>query len=146
MQDLLDGWPSEVTALLPAVRRELAGHNAVQALWIIADAEDQPSRRPVEALAKDARRPPYVRNLAGIVLLMLDRDFDAILNRITNHDHDSMHWLVGAAVKLDAARSVSAIADYVEDAPDSSCRHYCEAVLRQALPQVTLGDAHRLDG
>lgn len=140
-QDIADGWPSEVAGLLPAVRRELRGDNAIQALWTIADSRDEASRTAVEALVADVQRLPYQRNLAGIVLLMLDGDLNAILQRISNHDHDSMHWLVRAAMELDAEAPVATITDFLTRAPDSSCRHYCQMALRPTVDRVTFPHA-----
>ena len=85
-----------------------------------------------EQVAVDQNRYPYVRNLAGVVLSVLDGDLAAILGRVSDHDHDSMHWLVRAATMLDAKGSEPSLLDFIRRAPDSSCRHYCEMALRGA--------------
>jgi hypothetical protein len=129
-QDIAAQWPSELAVLLPRLRRELDGENAVQALWMIAEARDPESRVAVQHVAVDDQRPPYVRSLAGIVLSVLDGDLTTILRRISTHDHDSMHWLVQAAGMLDANGAEPTLLDFIRRAPDPSCRHYCEMALR----------------
>ena len=133
-QDLGAYWPSELGKLMPTLRKELRGDNAVQALWLIAAARDARSREAVEQVAVDKSRYPYVRNLAGVVLSILDSDLTAILSRISSHDHDSMHWLVRAATMLDANATEPILLDFIGRAPDSSCRHYCEMALRELAP------------
>jgi hypothetical protein len=129
-QDIAAQWPSELASLLPRLRTELDGANAVQALWMIAEVRDAESRVAVEHVTLDGTRIPYVRSLAGVVLSVLDGDLTTILSRISGHDHDSMHWLVQAAGMLDTRRAEQTLRDFIDRAPDSSCRHYCEMALR----------------
>jgi hypothetical protein len=97
---------------------------------MIAEARDAESRVAVEHVALDGTRVPYVRSLAGVVLSVLDGDLTTILSRISGHDHDSMHWLVEAACMLDASGAEPTLSAFMDGAPDSSCRHYCEMALR----------------
>jgi HEAT repeat protein len=140
IQALVALQPEAARGLLPRIRRQLRSpdyYAPTEAMWAIASLHDTESIADIEEAARDWEPTYWKRAVAEVVLMFLRGDVHGILQRIRDHDHLGMPWLLRAAALAGTEEAIEALESCARTHRyDDECGPICANLIGAARKQT----------